>query len=240
MDKIHLKFCGLRTREEISLVNDLSLAGEAAPDHIGFVFAGSKRRITEEQALMLRSILIPGIRIAAVLVNAPVREAAGLVRKGIADMLQLHGDEDGVYIETLRSLIRCPVIKAIRLPVRQDTDVSATGQTRKLALQALQEAQAADYYLFDADVPGLYGGSGKRADLTLLADLPVEKPFFLAGGLTAETVGKAIGFLAGAKNLAPYFYGVDVSGGIETKGSKDSEKMKDFAQAVRLAEAQYK
>ena len=49
----------------------------------------------------------------------------------------------------------------------------------------------------------------------------------IAGGLTAENVGKVI------QDIKPA--GVDVSSGIETNGSKDYKKMKDFIEEVKDA-----
>ena len=54
------------------------------------------------------------------------------------------------------------------------------------------------------------------------------RPYFLAGGLDAQNVAKAI------SELHPY--AVDVSSGIETEGTKDIQKMKAFAAAVRKDE----
>lgn len=237
MDRLHLKFCGLKTREDIDCINKLFSAGGAVPDYVGFVMAESRRRIAAADALSLRQRLVVGIQTVAVLVNAPLYEAAELVRQGIADVLQLHGDEDGAYIRKLRQLVSCPLIRAIRLPVLlRDRGCPDRNRQRSVALQALWEAQDADYYLFDASVPGMYGGSGQTPDSTLLGELPIDKPFFLAGGLTAESVGGAISFVRRTKTLSSYFYGVDVSGGIETDGRKDPRKMQRFAQALWLTE----
>ena len=40
-----VKFCGLTGPEDISVANELK------PDYVGFVFAGKKRRVTDEQAV---------------------------------------------------------------------------------------------------------------------------------------------------------------------------------------------
>lgn len=51
------------------------------------------------------------------------------------------------------------------------------------------------------------------------------RPYFLAGGLSADNVGAAVDAL--------HPYAVDVSSGIETNGYKDQIKMAAFAAAVR-------
>ena len=217
MYMIKVKFCGLSRTEDIAAVNRLH------PDFAGFVFAKSKRQVTAEQATELKRKLNPGIKTVAVLVNMPVEEAASLADAGIADLLQLHGDEDEAYIEKLKTLTQAKIIKAIRL---QSGDSAANAKL-------LAEAAQADYYLFDTFIPEAYGGTGKAFSLSLLNSLPIDKPFFLAGGLDADNVAEIIRQVQENARLLPYFYGVDVSGGIETDGCKDSVKMEAFMKAIK-------
>ena len=72
---------------------------------------------------------------------------------------------------------------------------------------------------------GQYGGSGKLGRLSLLNGRKFNKPYFLAGGMTAQNVQEA---LQGVDA-----YAVDVSGGVETDGVKDAKKVATFIQAVR-------
>ena len=145
---VKVKFCGIRRTEDIEAVNRLK------PDLAGFVFAKSKRQVTKEQAAALKELLDPGIKTVAVLVNMPVEEAAALANTGIADLLQLHGDEDAAYIAKLKTLTRAKIIKAIRLrsgglPV-QGNGAEERVYTANAGL--LAEAAQADYYLFDTFV----------------------------------------------------------------------------------------
>ena len=214
---VKVKFCGIRRTEDIEAVNRLK------PDLAGFVFAKSKRQVTKEQAAALKELLDPGIKTVAVLVNMPVEEASALANTGIADLLQLHGDEDAAYIAKLKTLTGAKIIKAIRL---QNGEPEANAKL-------LTEAAQADYYLFDTFLPDTYGGTGKTFSLSLLNNLLIDKPFFLAGGLDADNVAKIIGQVQKDATLLPNFYGVDVSGGIETDGVKDPIKMEAFMKAIR-------
>ena len=214
---VKVKFCGIRRTEDIEAVNRLK------PDLAGFVFAKSKRQVTKEQAAALKELLDPGIKTVAVLVNMPVEEAAALANTGIADLLQLHGDEDAAYIAKLKTLTRAKIIKAIRL---------RSGEPEANA-KLLTEAVQADYYLFDTFLPDTYGGTGKTFSLSLLNNLLIDKPFFLAGGLDADNVAEIIGQVQMDVALRPNFYGIDVSGGIETDGYKDTIKMEAFMIAIR-------
>ena len=225
---VKVKFCGIRRPEDIETVNRLK------PDFAGFVFAKSKRQISKEQAAALKELLDPGIKTVAVLVNMPAEEAAVLANSGIADILQLHGDEDAAYIARLRTLTRAKIIKAIRLrngglPV-QENGAGEGVYTANAGL--LAEAAQADYYLFDTFLPDT-GGTGKTFSLSLLKGMRIEKPFFLAGGLDADNVAEIIRQVQKDETLLPNFYGVDVSGGIETDGYKDTIKMEAFMKTIR-------
>lgn len=226
---VKVKFCGIRRTEDIEAVNRLK------PDLAGFVFAKSKRQISKDQAAALKELLDPGIKTVAVLVNMPAEEAAVLANSGIADILQLHGDEDAAYIARLRTLTEAKIIKAIRLrngglPV-QENGAGEGVYTANAGL--LTEAAPADYYLFDTFVADTYGGTGKTFSLSLLKGMRIDKPFFLAGGLDADNVAEIIGQVRKDATLLPNFYGVDVSGGIETDGYKDTVKMEAFMKAIR-------
>ena len=219
---VKVKFCGIRRTEDIEAVNRLK------PDLAGFVFAKSKRQVTKEQAAALKELLDPGIKTVAVLV-------AALANTGIADLLQLHGDEDAAYITKLKTLTGSKIIKAIRLR-SGDLPVQGNGSEERVYTAnagLLAEAAQADYYLFDTFLPDTYGGTGKTFSLSLLNNLLIDKPFFLAGGLDADNVAEIIGQVQMDVALRPNFYGIDVSGGIETDGYKDTIKMEAFMIAIR-------
>ena len=212
---IRVKFCGIRRTKDIEAVNRLQ------PDFAGFVFAKSKRQVTKGQAAALKELLDPGIKTIAVLVNMPAEEAAALANSGIADMLQLHGDEDAAYITKLKTLTQVKIIKAIRL---QGTETDNT---------LMKDAEQTDFYLFDTFLADTYGGTGKTFSLSLLKGMRIDKPFFLAGGLDADNVAEIIRQVQKDATLLPFFYGVDVSGGIETDGYKDTIKMEAFMKTIR-------
>lgn len=197
-----IKICGLTRPEDIAAVN------EARPDYIGFVFAKSKRQVDERQAADLKKSLDPGILTVGVFVDAPLEQIESLCRKGLLDAAQLHGNEDAAYMKALRARIRQPVLKALRV---------------ESAAQIL-EAQAfpCDWLLLDAAPPGGYGGGGQPFDWTLIPR--GIKPFFLAGGLTPETIHAAAA-------CGPCC--LDISSGVETGGVKDPVKIAAAVAAAR-------
>lgn len=197
-----IKLCGLRRPCDIDAVNEL------APEYIGFVFAkNSKRQVTPEQAGALRSKLKPGIVPVGVFVNAEKEQIAEMVSQNIIEVVQLHGQETEEYIRALRKLVACPVIQAFR--VKSASDVAAANRS------------PADYVLLDSG-----GGSGATFDWSLLKE--INRPYFLAGGLTPDNVAEAV------KTLRPF--AVDASSSLETDGVKDREKLAAFVKAVRAAE----
>lgn len=197
-----VKFCGL-TRDA-----DIAAANAARPDLIGLVFADSRRRVTDEQAARLRAQLARGIQAVGVFVRDDPAHIAALVEAGTIDLIQLHDGEDAAYIAALRALTRAPLLYAVR--VREHTDIE-----RAAALDV-------DYLLLDTYVKGVAGGSGQKFDWSLIGT--VEKPFFLAGGLTEDDLPRAL--RTGA-------FALDLSSGIETDGRKDRTKMCRIAARIR-------
>lgn len=197
-----LKFCGL-TR-----LADIVAANETRPDYVGFVFAESRRRVSDGDAARLKAHLDPAIQTVGVFVNDEPERIAALVRDGVIDLVQLHGDEDARYLARLRALTDAPIIRAVRVQTRADIERAAV--------------LPADFLLLDTYVRQTYGGSGKTFDWSLIGQ--VEKPYFLAGGLNGDNMAQAL--KTGA-------YALDVSSGIETDGKKDADKMRRIAARIR-------
>jgi len=187
---------------------DIDAVNREKPEYIGFVFAKSRRQITATQAAALRKTLSPEITPVGVFVNETIENILSLVNNTVIDAIQLHGSEDEQYIQKLKKLTNKPVIKAIG--VENKGDVQKWSNT------------SADYLLLDYKS----GGTGQMFDWNLIGE--TQLPYFLAGGLTTENVEEAI------TKTTPY--AVDVSSGVETNGTKDPEKIKDFIKKVRTGE----
>lgn len=197
-----IKMCGL------CRPCDIRAANEIKPEYIGFVFSpGSRRYVTYGQALELKALLEPDIQAVGVFVNENPETVADLLAQGVIDIAQLHGREGESYIRKLRTLTDRPVIKAFCIKNKYD------------AAQA--QRSTADYILLDSGA-----GTGTVFDWKLIPD--IQRPYFLAGGLSPDNVGEAVRY------LQPY--ALDVSSGIETGGRKDKIKMAAFAAAVRKEE----
>ncbi|MBC5733094.1 MULTISPECIES: phosphoribosylanthranilate isomerase [Lawsonibacter] len=196
-----IKICGLTRPEDVRYVNT------AKPDWCGFIlnFPSSRRNVTPEQARALRAGLDPDIRPVGVFVDRPVEEVAALLNSGVISVAQLHGREDNAYISVLRTLAPgCVVWRAFQL--RSQADLAAA------------DASGADLVLLDNG-----RGTGQTFDWSLAGS--VHRPFLLAGGLTPESIPRAVAA------LRPY--GLDLSSGVETDGVKDPAKIQAAVTAAR-------
>ena len=212
-----VKICGLKTLDDVVKVN------KYLPEYVGFVFANTKRFVTDEQALMMKQALDKRIKAVGVFVNEPIDHVAELCRRGIIDVAQLHGDESEEYIRDLKEMTDTPVIKATKV------------QNAKQVAERMSDE--ADYMLFDTYKKGELGGTGERFELSILEESLAElasqgrkvKPYFLAGGLDETNISEVLGRIG--------CYCVDVSTGVETDGVKDEAKIKRFIENVRKTDA---
>ena len=200
---------------------DIEYANRVKPDFVGFIFANTRRKISAAQAKQFREALDAEIPAVGVFVNEDISVITSLVQDGCIDMIQLHGEEDVDYIRRLREICDVPVIKAVK--------VQTVEQIRQAA------ALPVDYLLLDTYRKGVLGGTGEAFDWELLREAKAAagdtaegalfgKPYFLAGGLHAGNLREA---------AALGSYGLDVSSGIETDGSKDFDKMVEVVNIVR-------
>ncbi|WP_423218289.1 phosphoribosylanthranilate isomerase [Streptococcus equinus] len=178
----------------------VEVAVNSGADYIGFVFAKSKRQVGIKQASHLAQFIPKTVQKVGVFVSPTLMELQGAIVKVPLDLVQIHGEFSDEDFEKLD----VPSIRAI--PVEK----------------TLEEIQTkADFLLFDAPL----AGSGKTFDWELLKNQVIEKPYFLAGGLTVDNVKQAITF------FRPY--AVDVSSGVETDGKKDLLKIMRFIESVK-------
>lgn len=211
---VGVKICGLKTPEAV----DAALAGGAA--YAGFVFfAASPRHLEPSAAGALRARLAERIPAVAVVVDPDDQSLAAILRDARPDLIQLHGRESPARVAEIRARFARPVVKAI--PVATAADLAA----------APGYAAVADMLLFDAKADPdetRPGGHARRFNWALLKDLPatVARPWFLAGGLTAETLAEAVAS-SGARLL-------DVSSGVErAPGEKDPLLVRRFLDTAK-------
>ena len=220
-----IKICGISKVETILAIVD------AKPDYMGLVFAPSKRQVTVDQAKTLveelhkqyanrynrnaeqysNQTLIHQefIKTVGIFVNETLENLVTIATEVNLDAVQLHGDEDETFIQSLKERTNVEVWKAVQ--IRSAADAEAWIDS------------SADMLLFDAYHKDERGGTGEVFDWSCLDEF--ERPFMLAGGIDSTNVARAI------RTVRPY--GIDISSGIETEGVKDNEKIKAFTNIVR-------
>ena len=221
---VDIKFCGMTRGEDVVLARALGAR------YLGFVFAPSPRQLTIARArALLHALASAGDdthsaeqalrepQRVGVFVNVSAAEIARSIEILSLDVAQLHGAGDGALVRTLRGLTPARLWTVVHVgPEGVDT------RTLDLAMEG-------DAMLLDAKTEGALGGTGRAFDWSAvrqqLEPYRAIRPVILAGGLTAENVGRAITILAPDA--------VDVSSGVErSPGIKDEARMRAFAHAV--------
>ncbi len=203
---VKVKICG------ITNLKDARQALKAGADFIGFNFySRSPRYVTPRAARRILQHLPKTTASVGVFVNEPENEMLKIARQVGLDYLQLHGEESPTTIAHLARNL--PVIKAVR--------VRDSFRTAELARYRHVSA-----FLLDGFDRSRRGGSGKTFRWNVALRAKRAGRIFLAGGLTAENVSKAI--------RAAKPYAVDVCSGVEAKpGKKDPAMVVNFMRAVR-------
>jgi len=168
-----IKICGITNLE------DALAAIDAGADYLGFNFyERSPRYIAPDAARRIIARLPANATKVGVFVNEPLEEIERIVAKIGLDTVQLHGDEPPETCKSLRAS-GCSIIKAFRV-------------TDELTPERIQE-YGAQMVLFDASVPGMYGGTGKTLEWSKVRALRQRTPpVLLAGGLSPENVAESI------------------------------------------------
>ncbi|GJN91687.1 hypothetical protein Rhopal_004710-T1 [Rhodotorula paludigena] len=143
------------------------------------------------------------------------------------DLVQLHGSEPAHWAR----LIPVPVVRAFHVDEKAEADAAEAEQLRDAAREGLHALPLLDTKVSKAR-GALSGGAGRVFDWSVARRLVESRvpqgygrlPIVLAGGLDAGNVRE------GVRTVRPF--AVDVSGGVETDGEKDFDKIREF---VRLA-----
>lgn len=200
----NVKVCGITRAEDAAKAKSLG-AGMA-----GLIFAStSKRSVTPEQAsVIVRQV--PFDYVGVFVDEAPERVAEIAAQLSL-HAVQLHGNENQEYINTLRALL--PAACQIWL---------AKGVSD--SLPSLDENNV-DYFLLDCKSGNQKGGTGQSFNWQLLDTIRDKRRLILAGGITPQNITMAAG--TGVAML-------DINSGVETApGIKDSHLLEQAFQQLR-------
>ena len=198
---IKIKICGIKNEKEVQILNQI------LPDYCGFIFhvEKSSRSISLATARKLKEKLKKQIGIIGVFVDESIESILAIKEELQLAMIQLHGREDDLYIQTLKEKSGIPIIKAFSINKKEDVERAKNSK--------------ADYVLLDQGE----GGSGKTFPWELVKTM--ERDYFLAGGIGVENVEEAL------EQLDPFV--IDFNSRLETNGQKDEKKIKKAVDIVR-------
>lgn len=202
MTKLQVKVCGMRDPENIALI------AECAPSYMGFIFVPSSLRFVANTLRPTATRALPSsITTVGVFQNEELATVIRLLRHYELKAVQLHGEEDALYIRELRkSLPQIQILKAVS--VRSATDV--TNQNTRSDI---------DVIIFDNGK----GGSGETFNWAFLTEYSGQTPFLVAGGIGTDNIVE----LRHQGQRWRRFLGVDVNSKVEeSPGIKSATKMR--------------
>lgn len=213
MRKPELKLCGNHSLDDIHTVINSSA------ENIGIVFAKSKRQVhyLEAKEWIGRYQKKSYQRLVGVFVNPSIEELSQVLKHVPLDIIQCHGNETIDDILRIREHFSLPIWKAIH--------------HNDAALKLMASYQGiVDGYVVDSKVKGQWGGSGVRFDWKAIPNYLKEAtrqgvPCFIAGGVTPDNIESILSYQPD---------GIDISSGIETEGKKDSLKVKQLEERLKL------
>jgi phosphoribosylanthranilate isomerase len=213
-----VKICG------VTNAHDARAAVDAGADALGVNFyRSSKRFVKLDIARKIADVVPANVIKVGVFVNHSAREIQDAVESLQPAYIQLHGDEPPEFLHDLSAGIK--IIRAYRCGSNGLAPL-ASYLDKCRALGRMPDA-----ILLDSDTAGVFGGSGRAADWSLIANQRAilgDAPLIMAGGLTPANVGFAI--------TAVRPDAVDVASGVERQpGLKDRELVNQFVEAAREA-----
>jgi indole-3-glycerol phosphate synthase/phosphoribosylanthranilate isomerase len=199
-----IKICGTTSLTGAKLVKD------SPASFAGLIFAEkSKRFVTLEQAKQI-TYAVPFCYVG-VFVNAPIEQVVNYAKELTLAAVQLHGEENQTYIDTLRKQLpsSCQIWLAKGVKER---------------LPPLDES-GVDYFLLDCQVGEQSGGTGQAFSWQLLDEITDKSNIILAGGITPNNVKQAA-------NLGVAI--LDLNSGVESApGIKQQDKINQAFSQLR-------
>ena len=194
---------------------DINYVNRVRPDYIGLVFdPEDSSYVDPDVAAELKQSLSPAIKAVGMFKDKEIKDIVSIAEKVQVDLVELHGDADNTYINTLRARLHSgiPIIKAFK--VASESDLTSLNSS------------TADYVLIDIESDT---DNDTELEETFNADLlrsaGINKPLFIAGGIRPDNVRRAIHIFNPDA--------VDAGSSLDTDGCKDLSKMKKFVSVVR-------
>ena len=200
------KICGLKNKESLICCEKNKV------DLFGMIFyKKSSRNITLPEAKNLTEIS-KNLRIkpVGVFVNHDIIELKKIILYLNLKYIQLHGNEDQLYIDEIKNKFDLKIIKKISIKKAND-------------LKIINNYKNIDFLLFDykPEIGELPGGNSRTFDWNLLKGKNINMPWFISGGINQRNIKKI-------QNLINPD-GIDLSSGVEgLKGIKSNTKINNL------------
>jgi phosphoribosylanthranilate isomerase len=206
--RIKIKICGMKFQENISEIAGLQ------PDYLGFIFYDKSLRQFENNIPNLPK----SIQKVGVFVNATFGEIEEKVKYHELESVQLHGDESPEFC----ALIESKLVKVIK----------AFNMHKEFNFNDLKKYKSScSYYLFDTR-GSKHGGNGNTFDWNILEKYQLNKPYFLSGGISTESIIALKEFFK--KEYARKCVGIDLNSKFETEpGLKNSKNLATFIKTLK-------
>jgi phosphoribosylanthranilate isomerase len=219
-----VKICGIAQNE------DVRTCEEHGADFIGFInIKRSKRFVDLDEISELTAAMKNKKKAVLVMEPQDLKDAEAAIKQLDIGTIQLHSLSDGdikalKQNNTLRKSLK--IIKAIGIPENIDASKKCEIETH---------ARICDFLLFDSQIEGKSGGTGKQIPLKQAAEaVEIAKSvnknikLFLAGGINTARIKYE------GKTVESLFDYVDVNSGVEDQpGFKNSAKIGEFMQTVK-------
>lgn len=207
---LKVKVCGMTDIHQVNTLIEMKI------DFIGFIFYAKSPRFVQGKisAKDVAPISSMSASTVGVFVDEPMEDLMQTINKWKLDYVQLHGHETPAYTEQVSKY--CRVIKAFS--VGENDNISAM----------TKDYISAEYFLFDTKGDSR-GGTGKKFNWSQLS-VPLEKPYFLSGGIGEGDVDQILTFSRNAEKMIA----VDINSRFEIEpGLKDMDKIARFTEQIK-------
>ena len=193
-----VKVCGMTRMQDVNLCTELGV------DLLGFIFHPTSPRNVDPD--FVASVKTGRVVKVGVFVKQTAEEVIEIMDRCGLHAAQLHGGQDYTFCEKVGP---DRVIKAFW----PDTYSSPSALARALD----NYSEVCGHFLLDAGRKG-QGGTGQSIDFTILQDIKILTPWFLAGGIGTHNLDAALG-------VNPP--GLDINSGVESApGIKDENTLR--------------
>ncbi|WP_107669405.1 phosphoribosylanthranilate isomerase [Cyanothece sp. BG0011] len=207
---MRIKICGITQAQQGQAIAALGATA------LGFICVErSPRYVGAQQIQHIIQTLPTKVDCIGVFANASLTDLERVLTVAQLTAVQLHGEETPEFCAQVKQLFpHLEMIKAFRIKTRD-------------SLSHLPDyVEMVDTFLLDAYHPQQLGGTGKTLNWEMLKNFRADRPWFLAGGLTADNILQAL------EHLTPD--GIDLSSGVErSPGDKDMLKVTQLLKNLR-------